>query len=62
MNPGTNPVLPAGHQVLVREFAESPAQAIEQVVSVVPQPAPDAAALRPGEAIVAVRAAAVGWV
>jgi len=62
MNPGITPVLPAGHQVLVREFAESPAQAIEQVVSVVAQPAPDTAALRPGEAIVAVRAAAVGWV
>lgn len=54
--------LPAGRQVVVSEFAESPAEAIERFVSVRPQPAPDPSALRPGEAIVAVRAAAVGWV
>jgi NADPH2:quinone reductase len=57
-----SPALPAGRQVLVSEFAESPAQAIERFVTVVPQPAPDPSALRPGEAIVAIRAAAVGWV
>ncbi len=56
------PVLEAGRRVVVREFGETPPDAIEQHVHVVVQPAPDPATLGPRDVIVAVRSAAMGWV
>jgi NADPH2:quinone reductase len=57
----TAPLAP-GFRVVVSEFAESPPDAIERGMSLVPQDAPDPAKLGPREVIVAVRSAAVGWV
>jgi hypothetical protein len=50
--------LPAGRQMLVTEFADSPPEAIERFITLVAQPAPDAGAMgRRGDR--RVRAAAV---
>jgi len=54
--------LPQGSRVVVSAFAETPTEAIEHSMSLVPMPAPDPAALSPRDVIVAVRSAAVGWV
>lgn len=56
------PPLPPGFRVVVSEFAESPPDAIERGMSLAPQEAPDPGALGPRDVIVAIRAAAVGWV
>ncbi len=53
---------PSGTRVLVAELAEDPLEAIEHHVRLEEQPAPDPAALRPTDAIVAVESASVGWV
>ncbi|MET4576156.1 NADPH:quinone oxidoreductase family protein [Ottowia thiooxydans] len=55
-------VFPAGQRVLVTEYAETPEEAIEKYVRLVEQPAPDPAALKPHEVIVAVKSVAVAWV
>ncbi len=57
-----SPSLPDGRRVVVSEFAESPAEAIEKFVRLEPMPAPDPAALAPGEAILGVKSAGVSWV
>lgn len=54
--------LPPGVRVVVDEFAQTPAEAIDQHMSLQPMPAPDPATLGPTDVIVAVRSAAVGWV
>ena len=54
--------LPPGHRVVVAELGEDPLDAIEHHTSLAPQPAPDPAALGPRDAVVEVKAAAVGWV
>ena len=57
----TTPLAP-GQRVIVSEFAETPPEAIENNLSLVPMEAPDPARLSPRDVIVAVRAATVGWV
>lgn len=54
--------LRAGRKVTVRELADAPLEAIEEHVALEPMDAPDPAALSPRDVIVAIRAAAVGWV
>jgi NADPH2:quinone reductase len=54
--------LETGRKVIVREYGETPLDAIEQHVEVVEQPAPDPATLGPRDVIVAIRSASVGWV
>lgn len=53
--------LPEGVRVVVSEFGETPPEAIE-TMKLEPMPPPDAASLRPGDTVVAIRSAAVGWV
>jgi NADPH2:quinone reductase len=54
--------LPEGRKVVVRQFAESPLEAIEQEMSLVAMPPPDPSTLAAGDVIIAVESAAVGWV
>ncbi|HUS67974.1 MAG TPA: NADPH:quinone oxidoreductase family protein [Kofleriaceae bacterium] len=54
--------LAAGRRVVVKAFGDTPMEAIEAHSALEPMEAPDAAQLGAAEAIVAVRAAAVGWV
>lgn len=54
--------LEPGRRVVVREFGETPLEAIEQHLELVEQPAPDPNNLGPNDVIVAVRCASVGWV
>jgi NADPH:quinone reductase len=54
--------LPPGHRVVVSELGEDPLEAIDRFARLEPMPAPDPAELAPGDVIVAVKAAAVGWV
>jgi len=54
--------LPAGHRVVISEFAEQPLEAIEKFASLEPMPAPDPARLKPTDVIIAVKSASVGWV
>jgi len=54
--------LPPGQRVVVTEFGDTPTDAMDRFVTLEPQPAPDPAALAPGEVLVAVRSASVGWV
>ncbi len=54
--------LEPGFRVIVSEFAESPPDAIESHMSLVPMDAPDPAKLSPRDVIVAIESAAVGWV
>jgi NADPH2:quinone reductase len=49
-------------RVVVSEYGETPAEAIERFVHVEPQSFPDVGARGPSDVIVEVRAAAVGWV
>jgi NADPH2:quinone reductase len=51
-----------GQRVVVRELAEDPMEALEQHVALEEMPAPDPATLAPGDVIVAVKSASVGWV
>ena len=46
----------------MRELAEDPVEAIDRVMSLEEMPAPDPDRLAPGDVIVAIRSAAVGWV
>lgn len=48
--------------MVVERLAESPEEAIDSVLSLVPQPGPDPSVLAPNEVLVRMRSAAVGWV
>jgi NADPH:quinone reductase len=54
--------LSPGLCVRVSEFAESPVDAIDRVMSLVSQEVPDVTRLGAGDVLIAVRSAAVGWV
>ncbi len=54
--------LPAGRKLVVSEFGETPLEAIEHHLSIVPMEAPDPATLSPRDVIVSVRRTQVGWV
>jgi NADPH2:quinone reductase len=49
-------------RVVISEFAESPDEAIEKFIQLVPMEQPDPATLAPHDVIIEVRSAAVGWV
>lgn len=51
-----------GLRVVVSEFAEDPAEAIEKNVSLVEMTAPEVRSLGPKDVLIAVRSAQVGWV
>ena len=51
-----------GQRVVVSQLGETPLDAIERYASVQPMAPPDPAALAPGDVIVAIKSAAVGWV
>jgi NADPH2:quinone reductase len=53
---------PSGVRVIVSELGEDPLDAVEHHAALVPMARPDPAALSPGDVIVEVRSAAVGWV
>jgi len=55
-------MLEAGTRVVVDRFAESPEEAIDTVMSLVPQPVPDPKALTSNEVLIRIKSAAVGWV
>jgi NADPH:quinone reductase len=57
-----HPDLQPGRRVIIREFGETPLDALSHQLEIVEQPAPDPAELRPRDVIVEVRSAAVGWV
>lgn len=54
--------LPTGQRVVVREYGETPLDALDHHLGIEPQPAPDPASLGPNEVLLRVRACAVGWV
>jgi NADPH2:quinone reductase len=54
--------LAPGRRVVVAQFAESPPDAIDTVLSLEPMPPPDPAQLQPRDVIVTIKSAAVGWV
>lgn len=56
------PNLPMGRRVVVSELGETPLEAIEKLISIVPMDAPDPKTLSPRDVIIAVRRAQVGWV
>ena len=51
-----------GQRVVVTEFAEEPAEALERNLTLVPMPSPDPSQLGTRDVIVRVRSAQVGWV
>lgn len=53
---------PMGQKVVVREFAEDPAQGIQQATSLIEQSPPSPSELRDTDVIVKVHSAQVGWV
>lgn len=53
---------PSGVRVVVSELGEDPPSAIERHAALVPMARPDPGALAPGDVIVEVRSASVGWV
>src|SRR5262245_55460988 len=52
----------AGARVVVHELAESPDEAITRGFALEPMEPPDVAALAPGDVVVDVKSASVGWV
>ena len=52
----------SGHRVLINALGETPLDAVEHHLTVEPMAAPDPARLAPGDVLVAVKSAAVGWV
>ncbi len=55
-------VLPEGRKIVIREFAENPADAIKNHMELAAQAAPDPRKLKPDEVIMHIRAASVSWV
>jgi NADPH:quinone reductase len=51
-----------GQKVVIKEFGESPLDALENQLVMVPQEAPDPSDLKPKDVIIKVKSAAVGWV
>jgi NADPH:quinone reductase len=51
-----------GHRVVVTELSETPLEAIDHHLRLVAQPAPDPTTLLSTDVVIAVKAAAVGWV
>lgn len=51
-----------GQRVVVKALGETPMDALDHHLALEPMPPPDVAALQPHEVLVAVKAAAVGWV
>jgi NADPH2:quinone reductase len=60
--PTTPSLTDVGERVIIREFGETPLDAIAEQLEIVAQPAPDPSSLGGRDVIVAVRSAAVGWV
>lgn len=54
--------LPVGRKVVVQELGETPPEAIEKHLAIVPMEPPKPAELTPRDVVVAVRRAQVGWV
>src|SRR5271165_5452956 len=54
--------LPAGYRVVVSHYGETPLEALESHIALVDMPAPDPAALKPNDVIIAIKSASVGWV
>ena len=54
--------LKAGKKVLVSEFGQDPAEAIEKFMSLRDLDPPDPAALKPGEVVITIKSVAVSWV
>ena len=54
--------LPAGHRVVVSELGEDPEDALARFLTIEPMAAPDPATLGPGDVLIAVESAGVGWV
>ncbi len=57
-----SPKLPTGHKVVVSALGETPLDALENHIAIVPMDPPDPATLSPRDVIVSVRRAQVGWV
>jgi NADPH2:quinone reductase len=55
-------LLAEGKRVVVREFAETPLDAIDTMLSLEPMPAPDVQTLKATDVVLRVKSAAVGWV
>ncbi|MBS2015886.1 MAG: NADPH:quinone oxidoreductase family protein [Deltaproteobacteria bacterium] len=58
----TTSALAPGRRVIVSELGETPLDALEKHISLVPMDPPDPSALSPRDVIVAVKSASVGWV
>lgn len=54
--------LPEGHRVVVTELGETPEEAMERFVTVEAMPAPRSSDVGPGDVVVEVKSASVGWV
>ncbi|MFO0640687.1 MAG: NADPH:quinone oxidoreductase family protein [Polyangiaceae bacterium] len=54
--------LPVGRKVVVQELGETPPEAIEKHLAMVPMPPPSPAELSPRDVVIAVRRTQVGWV
>ena len=54
--------LPAGQRVVVSQLGETPLEAVEHHMALVPMDPPDPATLGPRDIVVAVKSASVGWV
>jgi len=54
--------LAPGKRVIVKEFGETPLEAIERHTSIEEMPAPDREKLSPRDVIIAIESASVGWV
>ena len=59
--PSVTQALPPGHRVVVPAFAETPLEGVASA-TLEPMDAPDPSTLAPGDVIVQVKSAAVGWV
>ena len=51
-----------GQRVVVSQFAQTPPDAIDGLMTLEPMPAPDPGSLAPRDVLIAVKAASVGWV
>ncbi len=53
---------PAGKRAEVRSLGKTPLETVNELLDVVDDPPPDPASLGPGDVVVAVNSANVGWV